>query len=248
MATRESAPSTAARFSAARFSAGAAAARRSRRTRVLVALAVLAVLLGTAEAVRRSSLLRVADIQVAGTDRVTEAAVLRAAAVSEGSPIYAVDLAGVRERVGALPAVRTVRVARKWPRTVRITVVERVPAAVLASPADGLVLVDASGAVIETVRKAPAGLLTIRAADRVEPVAVRGALAVVAALTPELRARATALRVSSRDDIVVTLRGGVTVVWGSGEDSARKVAVLTALLPKKATRYDVSAPGAPAYR
>jgi cell division protein FtsQ len=242
MTTRESAPATTARFTAA------AEAGRRRRTRVVVAAAVLAVLLGAAEAVRRSDLLRVADVQVSGAERVSDDAVRRAAAVADGSPIYSVDLAGIRDRVGALPAVRTVRVARRWPRTVRITVVERVPVAVVARPGAGLLLVDGSGAQIEQVAKAPAGLLRIRAAAGVDQVAMREALAVVAALTPELRPEVTALSVASRDDIVLTLRGGRTVVWGSGENSVRKVAVLTALLPKKATMYDVSAPDAPAFR
>ena len=55
------------------------------------------------------------------------------------------------------------------------------------------------------------------------------------------------IRVSSANLVTFTL-GPRTVVWGGGEDSARKVAILTALLRTKAKVIDVSAPDTPVTR
>ena len=55
------------------------------------------------------------------------------------------------------------------------------------------------------------------------------------------------IKVSSANLITFTL-GSRTVVWGGGEDSARKVAILTALLRTKAKVIDVSAPDTPVTR
>ena len=52
----------------------------------------------------------------------------------------------------------------------------------------------------------------------------------------------------SRDDVVLSLRGGALVQWGSAEQAEAKIAVLTALLPLKASYYDVSAPDLPTTR
>ena len=51
---------------------------------------------------------------------------------------------------------------------------------------------------------------------------------------------------SSADLVTFTL-GTRTVVWGSGEESPRKVAILRALLTTKAKVIDVSAPGHPGH-
>ena len=52
---------------------------------------------------------------------------------------------------------------------------------------------------------------------------------------------------SSADLVTFTL-GSRTVVWGSGEESTRKVAILRALLRTKAKVIDVSAPDTPVTR
>ena len=55
------------------------------------------------------------------------------------------------------------------------------------------------------------------------------------------------MRVSSANLVTFTL-GKRTVVWGGGEESVRKVAILEALLPTKAKVIDVSAPDTPVTR
>ena len=49
----------------------------------------------------------------------------------------------------------------------------------------------------------------------------------------------------ARDDVVLTLRAGAAVRWGSAERADRKAQVLRSLLPVRAEVYDVSAPDLP---
>ena len=71
---------------------------------------------------------------------------------------------------------------------------------------------------------------------------------VVAALPAELAGRVEAISAASRDSITLHLRGGDEVRWGSAERSAEKARVLTLLLRRPATVYDVTVPGLPSIR
>ena len=73
------------------------------------------------------------------------------------------------------------------------------------------------------------------------------ALALLDALPEDLARQVSAVRVSSANLVTFTL-GKRTVVWGGGEESVRKVAILEALLPTKAKVIDVSAPDTPVTR
>ena len=57
----------------------------------------------------------------------------------------------------------------------------------------------------------------------------------------------SAVTVTSANLVRFTL-GTRTVVWGGGDDAARKVAILMALLKTKASVIDVSAPETPVTR
>ena len=72
-------------------------------------------------------------------------------------------------------------------------------------------------------------------------------LALLDALPADLASGVSGIRVSSANLITFTL-GKRSVVWGSGEDSGRKVAILTALLRTPAKVIDVSAPDTPVTR
>jgi cell division protein FtsQ len=95
----------------------------------------------------------------------------------------------VRRRVAALAPVARASVSRDWPHAVRIEVVERT--AVAAVPGQtGFQLLDGSGVVFHSVTARPAGLPVVRlAAPGPDEPSTRAALAVLAALTPALRAQ-----------------------------------------------------------
>jgi cell division protein FtsQ len=185
-------------------------------------------------------------IAISGVQVLTKQDVLAAAGVSVGTPLATVDTNRVADRVAGLPAVAEVTVARGWPDTLRITIVERRPR--LAIPADGgYLLADASGVVFQTVAELPAGLALV-----VAPTTDRQLLVdvgtVFSALSADTAAKVVRLEAPTRDGIELRLRDGSRVVWGSADQSELKSQVLDGMLPKGGRVFDVSAPGFPARR
>ena len=101
------------------------AARMHTAVRVLIAVVVLAVVLGGAWVVTFSSLLAADDVKVTGTDQLTTAEVKAAADVPLGRPLARIDLDAIEERVRTLPLVESVEASRSWPGTVQLRVTER---------------------------------------------------------------------------------------------------------------------------
>ena len=151
----------------------------------------------------------------------------------------------VRERV----TVAEVSVRRSWPGTLTVEVVPRSAALVVRNPQGRLEVVDAEGVTFGTVRAVPKGVpvVTATGAEGTTPEALQSSLALLQALPSDLGRKVSGIKVSSANLVTFTL-GTRTVVWGSGEDSARKVAILTALLDTKAKVIDVSAPDTPVTR
>lgn len=224
--------------------------RAGRRTRLVLVLSLLAAtaLLGTAAWVLLgTTLFGVRVVEVSGTDRVAPATVRAAAAIDPGTPLARLDTAAVAERLGRLPAVRTVQVTRTWPRTVTIQVSERRPAAV-QSRGPAYLLIDRAGVAFDTVPRRPRGLPLVSAPVDAGRPALRAAITVLDQLPPKVRQQVLAVRATSVEDVEVRLRRGRTVLWGSTERAERKATVLTALVGRKARVYDVSAPDAPTTR
>jgi cell division protein FtsQ len=222
--------------------------RRRPRVVVAVALAVATVLAGvTGWVVLASPLLVVRTVEVNGTSRLTEPEVAAAADVPGSTPLARLDTEAVAARVRALPAVRSVVVDRSWPGTVRIDVTERRAAAVRRQ--DGAFrLLDRSGVAFATVPRRPAGLPLVSGVAGARPEALAAALDVLTSVPPPVRRQLVEVRAVSPEQVTLRLTRGRTVVWGSPERGERKAAVLSALLPRRAVVYDVSAPDAPTTR
>jgi cell division protein FtsQ len=218
------------------------------RLRVVIALVATTAVLGAAAwVVFATGLLGVRSVEVLGTGRLTTGEVRTAAAVPQDEPLARLDTAAIAHRIAMLPAVRAVDVVRQWPRAVRITVHERVPAAVRLQ-GSSYALVDRSGVEFDTVRKRPRGLPLVSAPVDAGPSALRAALAVVRDSPAVLQGQVLEVRAATPDEVTLRLTRGRTVVWGSPERGLRKAAVLTALMARAAKVYDVSAPDAPTTR
>ncbi|MGW4384303.1 cell division protein FtsQ/DivIB [Kitasatospora sp. NPDC004531] len=232
--------------------------RLSRRgVLVLVALGAL-VLGGLGWTVFFSSALDVRRIAVQGLDsgQLSQDEVERALGPTARGPLARVDLDRARQLVGQVPRVARVEVWRGWPHTLRIKVTERRPVAAIRADDGRFVQVDAEGVEFATEPQPPSGVPVVAlqlggpANDALpvidRPALVRSAITVAAGLPPDVAKQAGSLTVYSYDDIRLQLASGATVRWGSAEDTPRKARVLTALLGRKASNYDVSAPDAPA--
>ena len=228
----------------------AARARHDRRRRLLGRLRVLLVIAlvgGLVWTVGFSSLLGVRSVVVTGTVRTTGAEVRAAAALTAGSPLVRLDGVAVRARVlAALPAVETVLVQRRWPGTVRLTVVERVAVAA-AVGSGGMDLLDSEGVRFATEATAPTGLPVLTLPGGLDAqgsaTTTKAALAVLDALPGVVRTLVTDVTVSPSAEVTLTLDAGRTVTWGPSTESPRKAAALAALVNSPATVFDVSAPG-----
>lgn len=195
-----------------------------------------------------TSVLGLDAVRVVGQKTVPAQQVIAAAGLRVGSPLAAADLSGARDRVQRIPQIAAASVSRDWPHTVVISVVERTAAALIPD-AGGYDVVDASGVVFGRAASALPGLTVIQVqggAD-VKAAVVPGALAALKALPSDIAHRVTGITASSPYSITLRLSGGVTVDWGGGDDASAKAQDLAALMHvRKAVRYDVSAPEAPA--
>ena len=229
--------------SARRFMARA----RQRRLRAAVPWAVTAGALAVAGAltwvVYGTAVLGVRDVKVVGAQLIDPVQVEQAADVPAGRPLARVDLAGVRARVQAIPAVDRVTVKRGWPSTLVIEVVERTAVAAVPTAPGKMTLIDASGTPYREVSRQPDGLPLVRTA-RPGPADLntRSALKVLGALSPELRERLIAISVAAPAQIHLELSKDLTVVWGDDTENETKSQVATALLKKASKEIDVSAP------
>lgn len=221
---------------------GARAPRHRSRGRLLAAAATAAVLVAAAVwAVGFTGLLGVRTVTVTGTRTLSADDVRAAAAVRPGEPLARVDVTGVADRVRGLAGVERVAVARSWPGTLRITVTERRGVALVVRDRV-LWLVDPGGVVFQRLAKRPRlPLLAVRDVGPDNPAA-RSALTAVTALPAPVAAQLSEVRAPTPEQVTLVLTRGRTVVWGGAEDSAAKAAVLTALLRRPGTRYDVSTP------
>lgn len=223
------------------------ASTRSFRLRaLLVAGAVVVLVVAAVWALFFSSWFTVDDVEVRGVSVLSADDVLAAAAIRSGTPLVRLDGERVTDRIAALAPVDEVSVARHWPHTVVITVVERQPA--LAVPSDqGFTIYDHEGvAYLETI--APPDGVPRLATEDADDLAVQGVLTVLGDLPDPVATRLVTVRAETPDSIELDLTGDVVVVWGSAEEGARKADVLVALMKQPGRVYIVSAPDAPAIR
>ncbi len=213
----------------------------------LVVLAVVAVVGFATWVVLFSTWLGVRDVRVVGTDHLDPARVEQAAAIAPGTPLARLDVAAIERRVEVVPGVAVATVSRAWPNGVRIQVVESRPVAAVRQGGH-LVAMDAGGVLFRRLHK-PDRLPLVRtdslAADT-RTAALAQVAEVVTSLAPDIARRVDHVEVSSVDSIMLALRNGDQVRWGSAAASDQKAAVLAALLDIKARVYDVSVPGQPA--
>jgi cell division protein FtsQ len=241
------------------------AARARRRRRILGwALAAIALAVGVAYLIR-TPLFGLSAVRVEGTEAVAQAEVLQASKVRIGEPYLGLDLVAIRDRVAALPRVAAVRVTRDYPSTLRITVTERPPVAVVSSAGvfAGSVywLVAADGTVLDAAASRPADLpyvASVPLPDGVGPGSrlppgneLANALTALGGMAPELKRQVTGVDARTLDSLEFTLKDGTRVLYGLAVDQPAKdaaVALVRRTLKREgreAQRIDVRDPSTP---
>jgi cell division protein FtsQ len=229
-------------------------AGRRRLRRVLTVVGTLTTL-AAAYALTRSPLLDVDHVRVTGGEHTEAAAVAVTSGVGRGAAMVGVDTGAVARRVEALPWVRTARVQRGWPGTIRIAITERTPAATLPVDDTHTALVDATGRVLSVVDAGtplPPGLPMLAgvggqpAAGDTLSAPARDALAVADAAGEALPGAIT--EVST--DLDATLISGGRVRFGTADDLDDKIVAVETMLTDVDIAclevLDVRVPGSPA--
>jgi cell division protein FtsQ len=213
--------------------------KRKSPLKAIIILSIITIALVAVWLVWFSSVLAVKAVKVTGVDEALQKQVIAAAPVPMGEPIAKVDTAAIGSAVqGALPWIASVDVRRGYPNDIVIAVTPRVA---LAQSTDGQAI-DADGIAYLSPTPLPKQLLTIEGSD---PDALGTAVRIYQQLPPEISRKIASLTAKSRDDVTFTLGSGAVVRWGNDQKADQKIAVLTALLPRRARMYDVSAPELP---
>ena len=215
--------------------------------RLALALLLVGLVAGSVWVVLFSSYVTAREVDVVGTSTIPDAKIESAASVPIGTPLARVDLNAIVKRVQPIDAVRYVEVGRSWPHTVRITITERTPIAVI-DQGSGLKALDSEGVPFGGYKVRPKRLPLVRTDPDTPSEALAEAAKVVDALPPRIARRVDAVDVVSVDEIKLVLANGRKVIWGSAEDSDQKAEVLAVLLKQPGNQIDVTVPGRPTTR
>ena len=222
---------------------------RRRAVRVAIGVVLLALALWFVWA---GPLLAVSTVQVDGVSTLPAEQVREAAGIADGTPLLQVDVDAAEARVAALPQIASVEVTRGWPQSVVITVVERVPVAVVGEPGRRT-LVDAEGVLFDSVTGDPPDGVVALVVDDPGPgdPSTMAALTAIRALPRSLLGQVDGVAAPSPEDISMALVDGTVVEWGTAEQSPAKASALEALVGQiasgalePATTIDVTVPEA----
>ena len=211
-------------------------AQGRRRLHILVALAAVALVAGLAFGISRTPLMDVDRISIGGSG-ARAAEILERTGFSPGMPMLSLDLDAAERSIASLPWVRSARVWRDWPGTVRITVEPRVPVAEVPATGGRAVLIDAYGYAVAWAPEVaePGGLTRVAVpfSGRLGDIhtAADGPLAVVAAMPEDLRAWVSAVTFDPvGGQLGLQLIGGATVMLGEQNLLDDKISAVRAVL------------------
>lgn len=200
---------------------------------LIAAAGVVTVVAWTVASARTSPWLRVQDIRVAGTHRMSEGDVLGVLDELRGRHMFDVDLSEWQDRLQALPWVHDATLRRELPSTIAVRIIERVPMAT-ARLGSTLYLVDIDGMIIDEYGPAYAAFnlpiveglstpghttLTIEQGR----LALAGRVLGSFGTQPVLARQVSQIDVSDADNVVVWLNGDPTALHLGREQFAARV-------------------------
>lgn len=219
--------------------------QRSRRRRIIWLSVIGAVLLliGGSVAAAYSPLFAVQRITVVGATTLDPAAVEAALADQIGTPLALVSTSEVKAALLAFPLIETYALEAKPPNDLTVRIVERTPIGVIRSDA-GYTLVDAAGVALATTTDQPPGQPLLDIDGGIDSRAFASTGLVIRSVPADVRAALTGVRASTADDVTLTLNSGLTVIWGSSDESALKGLTLAAAMAANpgAVSIDVTSP------
>lgn len=235
------------RDGASRFARRRLAVRLGRLRWALAGVGTAAVAAALVWVIWFSTWLAVDHVEVRGQQSLTAHRIRTEASVAKGTPLARVDTGAVESRVEQVRRVEKATVQRAWPQTLSIEVTERTAVAVVDDDGGTLRALDRHGVVFKHLKKAPKHLpeVTVTAHGASRTDALQEVAAVVTSLDPAIARKVEHVEAASMDAIVLELRDGDEVNWGTADESRQKARVLKQLLKIPAETYDVTAPERP---
>jgi len=206
---------------------------------------VLAVIVGGALAVFVTDpRFAVRDVVVQGVVTVSGPSLAETTGVL-GRSVFGVDARQVAQRIAGLPAVQHVDVYTETPDRLVIHVVER-QAAIIWDTGQSLFILDRDGTVLARAERTAPDLPKVRVlaagpiaiGERVDPLTVRAALAVLDRLPAEAGVSRAAVVIDPIIGVIVQTEGWNAIV-GTDEQLGEKLAVLKILLAQPLTWAEV---------
>jgi cell division protein FtsQ len=213
---------------------------QGRRYRAIALIGCVAVLVFAAMGagsyfIYNSNLLRVNVAEVEGAALTNPHEIAGTAALFQDSMLTA-DFEAAEDRIRQMPLVQDASIERSWPRTIRITVVERQPWGTWEQ-AGVAYTIDREGVVLGTTIAAPAGAPVIRSSeqgsriqgDRVDRHAVDAAARLFADLPGRLGVGVTEVAFLAGKGVQVTTDDGQVALLGDASGIDYKLATWAAM-------------------
>lgn len=200
----------------------------------IIAVVLLAGLVGGGAWLWQSPLLEVKRVEVVGTTSVRAEEVIRVAGL-EGQRMVSVDLGTAQREVGELALVRTVKAERRWPNTIVLSIEERVPWGTWEQ-AGVSYAIDREGVVLGAFPADPgqpyvisAEPSSLRQGDRVSYQAVDAVAEIYELLPRELGTGVHQVAFLPGKGVQVSTEDGQTALLGDSSSIAYKLAVWVAV-------------------
>lgn len=180
-----------------------------------------------------SAFFTIRDVRVEGGRNLSAEEIRRLADIRSGANLIMLPLDQVSARVEAHPWILDAQVERDLPTTAVIRVIERTPGGWIED-ADGLAIIAGDGTVLERVVEPPPGLPDLGTTPDALTVGERATvpgetLRVAASMGTPLRRHLESLEVRGTD-VVLRLREGGTVLYGSPDELSAKNRALGEML------------------
>jgi cell division protein FtsQ len=196
-----------------------------------------------------SPLLAVREIEIVGTSRVSEAAILKDLSTLKGKPLPQISSEELAQKLSKFQLIDSVSAVALPPSTLRVVVVER--SAVAVVNINGIsYLYDAAGVQLGRASSSDHLPVVENAGNPSSSTTFSQAIKVILSLPISLLPKVSQISAVSKDNVVLHLNSfSQKILWGDDSEPALKGKVLAALMKHYAGQYgctfDVSAPGQP---
>lgn len=226
-----------------------------RRLRNLAAAFGVVALAASVVGATRSPLLDVDYVDVIGAEQTPRAELLRATGLDRHPQLIDIDTRELARRALVLPWVAEVRATKKWPRTVRLEVVERSAVAVARTETGQWAVLDREARVLAVIPDRPPGSIAMTnlglpgAPGTSLGAAAAGAMAVAEAIPEAARAKVGEVVALEGGEVELRLLPAGTVRLGPVDQLPAKMEALATMVTKVDLRrldvLDLRVPSAP---